>query len=786
VPPDGSHVHQNGGSGGPTGPSPGSGAYEGFRGRVGRTFAGSRPDHGSPPIAPAGAPNVIVILVDDLGYSDLGCFGSEIATPNLDALAQRGVRYTNFHVTPMCSPTRAALLTGLNSHLAGVGHVAHSDPGYPGYAMELTRRAATAAEVFRDAGWDTFMVGKWHLTKDSNCSDAGPRDSWPCQRGFDRFYGILDGFTNLHHPHRIVRDNSPVEVDTYPEGYYFTDDLTDRAIEMIRSAKASNPSKPFFCYLAHAAAHAPLHAKSEDIARYADRYHGGWDRLRAERFARLRELGVVDEGTLLPPRNHEAGSDVAPWDSLSEAERRINARYMAVYAAMVDSIDQSTGRLVEELRAMGELDDTIILFTSDNGASREGEVEGTTGYYVHLLGETDLDADLARLDEIGGPTTIPHYPRGWAMACNTPFRLYKINTHAGGHQVPAIFSWPRRFPGGGLRRQYVHVTDVMPTLLELAGLRYPDRRGGEDLLAPAGSSFAQTVSDPEARSRHTEQHYEMLGHRGYYRDGKEIVSLHRPMTPFGDHEFELYDLEADPTETNDLAGDHPELVAELSAAWNQAAWDNQVFPLDEGSGLKYLDRPGWVADAYDGPVTIRPGTPTLERWRSQRLVLVRSFDVEVRCSYAEGDEGILVAHGDQGGGYLIWVEGGAVHVGHNDGRGRFSSTPPWALVPGDHVITAHFHAPGGNVWDVTLSIDGSTIDGISATGWSVLFPMAPFEGIDVGRDRRSPVCWRLYRAHGSHPYRGVIESVTYRPGDPAPDSPASLVELLREMGARYE
>ena len=771
----------------PGGPGEGSRAYEGFAGRVGRTVAGSEPDHQSPPVAPPGAPNVIVMLVDDLGYSDLGCFGSEIATPHLDALAQRGLRYTNFHVTPMCSPTRAALLTGLNSHLAGVGHVAHSDPGFPGYAMELTERAATAAEVFRDNGWDTFMVGKWHLTKDSNCSDAGPRDSWPCQKGFDRFYGILDGFTNFHHPHRLVQDNSPVEVDTYPEGYYFTDDLTDRAIDMIRSAKASNPTKPFFCYFSHGAVHAPLHAKPADIARYADRYHGGWDLLREERFARMQELGIVAADTVLPPRNTEMGSDVTPWEDLSDGEREIYARYMAVYAAMVDNVDQNTGRLVDELRAMGELDNTIIFFTSDNGASREGEVEGTTGYYVHLLGETDTDADLARIDEIGGPTTIPHYPRGWAMACNTPFRLYKINTHAGGHQVSTILSWPQRFAGGGeLRRQYLHVTDVMPTLLELAGIDAPTHRGGEELLPPAGSSFAATIPDPEAPSEHTEQYYEMLGHRGYYRDGMEIVSLHLPMTEFGDHEFELYDLRVDPTETTDLSGEQPQVVAELSAAWHQAAWDNQVFPLDEGSGFKFLDRPRWVQDAFDGPVTIRPGTPTLERWRSQRLVLIRSFDIEIRCSYDEGDEGILVAHGDQGGGYVVWVEDGAVHVGHNDGRGRFAETPPYALTPGDHELTVHFTAPGGNVWDVGLSIDGSMIDGVTASGWSVLFPMAPFEGIDVGCDRRSPVSWRLHQAHGSFPYTGTIDAVTYRPGESAPDAPINLLDVLQELGARYE
>lgn len=757
--------------------------YRGFAGRAGRTFAGSEPYWPQRPQR-EGAPNVVIVLADDLGFADLGCYGSEIDTPHLDALAQRGLRYTDFHSTPMCSPTRAALLTGRNPHSVGIGFVAHADPGFPGYAMELSDDCVTSAEVLRGAGWATLMVGKWHLAKDSDCSDAGPRHSWPCQRGFERFYGFLDGFTNLHHPHRLVRDNTAVEVDQYPAGYYFTDDITDEAISMVKGVKASDPTKPFFLYMAHGAVHAPLHAKPEDIAKYEGRYVAGWDVLRQQRFERMLELGILPPDTVLPPRNSEDGDDVVAWDDLPADQQLLFAKYMAVYAAMVDNIDQQFGRLCTALEELGELDNTIFLFTSDNGASREGEAEGTTAYYSHLLGTVDTDADLARLGEIGGPTTTPHYPRGWAMVSGTPFRLYKINTHAGGHSVPMLMAGPGiEQHAGGLRRQWTHVTDVLPTLLDLLGLELPEQRQGTPVAALAGTSFADTLRDPQAPSRHREQHHEMQGHRGFYRDGWEVVTRHRPLTPIGDAEWELYDLRADRTETRDLASQHPERVAELAAAWDAAARANQVYPVDEGSALKFLRRPQRT-EVFDRPVVLLPGTPQLERWRSQRLIWFRSFTVDVDLSYASGDAGVLVAHGDQGGGYALVVEDGTFRLVFNDGRGRTRGGDGGPVPDGPTRLTTVFDAVGGGTWTARLSVDGTQTGVLD--GLPLLFPMSPFEGISVGTDRKSPVSWRLYEENGCFPFSGALRSVTYTPGEPAPDSPALLLEMLREMGARFE
>ena len=768
--------------------TPGRGTYPGFEGTVGRTFAGSEGWWPPRPEPPGGAPNIVVMMADDLGYADLGCYGSEIETPNLDRLAAGGVRYTNFHVAPMCSPTRAALLTGQESHRAGVGSVAHSDAGFPGYAMELGTNVVTIAELLRDQGYATMMLGKWHLAKDSDCSAAGPNHSWPCQRGFDRFYGILDAFTNQHHPHRLVQDNHAVEIDRYPDGYYLTDDLTDRAIAMVRETKSSNPAKPFFCYFAHPAVHAPLHAKPADIAKYRGRYDAGWDAIRAERFARQQAMGLLPVGTELAPRNTEPNHDVQPWDELSDAEQELFARHMEVFAGMVDNIDQNVGRLVDALDDLGELDNTLFVFLSDNGASREGEVCGTTSYYVHLLQGDDVEADRARLDLIGGPQTTPHYPRGWAMAGCTPWRLYKINTHAGGHSVPFIVSWPGQVGGhlgeaGTLRGQYTHVTDVLPTVLDLLGVEAPTARHGHDLESMAGASFLPTLRDPGAPSGHREQVFENNGHRGFYRDGWEVVTLHQAMTPFDDAEWELYHVAEDRTELHDLAAAEPEKLRELTEAWEAAAWENRIYPLDEGTNIKYLVRPERSA-AYGEPVTIPAGTPTLERWRSVQLVWFRAFTVSVALDHCMGDRGYLVTHGDQGSGYGLYVLDDRLTFVHNDGRGHLRRLDGGPLADRTRDVVAEFGAPGGNVWTVSLSVDGEARG--SLEGVPMLFGMAPFEGISVGTDRRSPVAWDLYERFGPFAYTGALTSATYTPGPDAPDAPSTMVDLLREIGSAFE
>jgi Sulfatase len=459
---------------------------------------------------------------------------------------------------------------------------------------------------------------------------------------------------------------------------------------------------------------------------------------------------------------------------------------MEVFAAMVDNIDQNVGRLVGALDELGELDNTVFLFLSDNGASREGEVVGTTAYYVHLLQGDDLEADAARRDLIGGPQTTSHYPRGWAMAGNTPFRLYKINTHRGGHSVPLVVHWPAGLDPadhGSFRRQYTFVTDVLPTLAELIGIERPDERNGRALKPLAGTSFAPTLHDPDAASGHVEQHFEMNGHRGFYRDGLEVVTLHQPMTPFTDREWEMYDLRNDPTELRNLADVDPEQLRELAAAWEQAAWDHQVYPLDEGTSIKYLLRPESNA-AYAEPVTLPGGTPTLERWRSVQLIWFRGCRFTAEITAADGDAGYLFAHGDQGSGYGTYVLDGELRFVHNDGRGHLRHLSGGPLDAGTHDVVTELTAPGGGVWSVALTVDGEprgTLDGVP-----MLYGIAPFEGIDVGICRRSPVSWELFERFGSFRWSGGLRRLRVEPGAHAPDSPQDMLGLLREIGSKFE
>lgn len=761
--------------------------YAGFQGTVADRIAASEPYWPPRPTPPEGAPNVVVILCDDVGFSDIGCFGGEIETPNLDRLADEGIRLANFNVTPMCSPSRASLLTGMHTgHRVGVGHVCHSDPGFSGYAMELADDAATMPEILRDqAGYATLMVGKWHLAKDSDLSDAGPFHSWPLGKGFGRYYGLLDGFTNFHQPHRLVRDNSTVDVDRWPDDYYLTEDLTEQAIAMVRSTRAADPAKPFLLYFSHGAAHAPLHAPQRLIDKYADRYRAGWDAVREQRLTAAIAAGVVPAGTELPPRNSEPGYETPPWEELSDDERTVFARYMAVYAAMVETIDESLGRLRAALEELDQWDNTLLVFTSDNGASREGGTTGTTSYYTHLGGEIDVSRDVERLDLIGGPQTMPHYPQGWAMACNTPYRLYKTTTHQGGRHVPAIVSWPARWGGHGgqVRWQFAHLSDVLPTVLDVTGIEAPTERAGAPLQPIAGHVMTPWLDDPGAAGTHRDHIFELAGNRAYLRDNWEIVSLHTPYARFDDSQWELYDLGSDPTEIRDLAAEHTELVAELSAAWEQAAWENQILPMDGGDGLKFMIRPE-RSQVFEQPAVVPFGAPTVERWRSLQLIFFRSARATIDVAYRAGDQGCLMAHGDQGGGYGVYVEDGRLLFVHNDGHGEVRTLDGGQLPDGTQQVVVHVDRPEGGTWTIRLEVDGTEV--ARGEGFVPLFPMAPFQGIDAGIDRRSPVSWRIYQQHGPFPWTGTPGRVTVEALEPAPDSPFEMMDVLRDLALQYD
>jgi len=769
--------------------------YPGFKGTVGRTMLESKPWWPPENRAPDKAPNVIVVLLDDLGFAELGCFGSETPTPNFDRLAQDGLRFTNFHSEPTCSQTRAALLTGINPHAVGFGVPsvpAGADPGFPGYSWQLPDDAATAAELLHDNGYSTMCVGKWHLCRAFDIREFSDTTSLPTKRGFDQYYGHW-GDPNAWLPDELWRDNQMVHIDEYPKDYFYPDDLTTEAISMVHSVRQNDPDRPFFLYLAFSSPHAPMNAKPEDMAKYRGKFDEGWDVIRERRFARQKELGIFPAETRLPPRNTERGLEAPAWSSLSDKERELAAHYMELNAAVVDNMDQNFGRLRAALEHIGEWDNTIVIFTSDNGANREGFMHGSTQYGQliyqvmqqegrgsHREGSSnpDLEFDYAAFKNglIGGPQTLSDYPQAWAMAAGTPWRLYKGTTMEGGHRVPFIMSWPAMIKNkGGIRSQYTHVTDILPSILDLTGSRRPETRNGLKLKKMTGRSFAHFVTDAAAPTAHVEQYTEINGSRRFYRDGWAIVTIHRPMAKIDDSEWQLFDLRNDPTEIDNLAAKYPDRVKMMSQAWEKAAWENQVFPVSEGSGVIFLARAPYE-ERYAQPVTLYQNSPSLSLQRSRWLMEGRSFLVRSRFNFRPSDRGTLFKHGGQGGGYGLYVEDGKLLFILN-GYGRMTELSAGGLTNGSHEVIVEVAAPGGFHWHIDIKVDGRTV--ASARDLPMLMSYAPIGGIDVGIDRRCPVSWRLYEKYGSFRYTGAIDWVRYEPGAWAPEMDPAVAERMR-------
>ena len=536
--------------------------------------------------------------------------------------------------------------------------------------------------------------------------------SWPLQKGFERYYGILDGFTNFHQPHRLYEDNHHIPVDQYPDDYYFTDDLTDQAMHMIDEVRASHPRKPFFLYFAHGAVHAPLQAKPDDIEKYRGCYDAGWDEIRRRRYERQREMGIIPAHTKLPPRNSETGHAVTAWDDLTDAQKQIFARYMEIFAGMVDNIDQNLGRLRTHLEAMGEWDNTIIVFTSDNGGSREGQELGTSAYFRTLVSQTrqnSLDSvDLTcrvSMPWVGRPTcrTIRWGGR-WCRARRSG-STRSTRTRAG-IRCPSSFTGRPAFrPPVKCAPSTSTSPTLLPTLAELCGVEVPTTKGGRPVPEPAGASMVPTLDDDGIATTHPEQYYEQIGHRGFYRDGWSAVTCRQPREPFSEEQWELHNLHDDPTETNDLAAEHPEKLRELQDAWEDAAWANQVFPLDEGNYVKMMAQPPWNAELAE-PITLRPGMPTVERWRSLQLISSRSFTVDIDVDLADGDDGVLVAHGDQGGGYSLAIDDGRLIHAHN-GYGEMTIVDCGPVAAGRHTITS--------TWPTSATSPGSRVSSSTAS-----------------------------------------------------------------------
>jgi arylsulfatase len=690
---------------------------ERFEGVIGRDWRTSTPWWPPEPEPPAGAPNVLLLVLDDVGFAQLGCYGSDIETPTLDGLARDGVRLTNFHTTALCSPTRACLLTGRNHHRNGMGRVADLAVGYPGYWGRIPRENGFLAEILRAHGYATYAVGKWHLTPEDETNMASSRASWPLARGFDRWYGFHGGETHQFVP-TLYHDNHSVLPPARPEdGYHLSADLADRAIEFLSDLRAVDADRPFFCYLATGACHSPHHAPREWIERYRGRFAGGWDEWRDATFARQIATGVLPEHTRLSPRPHW----VPEWTSLKAEDRAVAARFMECFAAYLSYTDAQIARVLAFLERTGDLDNTVIVAVSDNGASAEGGPKGSINDGRLMNGAPAGRRELRRrIDEIGGPSAHNNYPWGWTMAGNTPFRRWKREVHEGGIADPCIVSAPRLTDRGGVRRQFAHAIDVLPTVLELAGIEPPSEIDGIEQSRIDGKSFASVLRDGAAAETRDTQHFEMLGSRGIYHRGWKAVTFKPlgamyddgldPDAPFDEDVWELFDVVADPSETNDLAAAEPERLAEMVDLWWSEAERNDVLPLDNRPLFAILNpRPNSRQERES--YVYFPGTAPVPE---AVAVNVRNRSHRIRASITVADgvtpSGTLLAMGSVLGGFTLQLVDGRPRYVHNlYGASRDVVDAETVIGPGDHEVAFAFTKTADYVGRGELLVDGTVV-----------------------------------------------------------------------------
>lgn len=679
--------------------------------------------------APAKArrPNIIVILSDDMGYSDLGCYGGEMRTPNLDRLASTGLRFTQFYNTGRCCPTRASLLTGLYPHQAGVGHMVQ-DKGLDGYRGELSPAAATIAQALKPAGYASYAVGKWHVTTELPPRGAGGAGrNWPLQRGFDRYYGTIVGGGNYFDPAGLVRDNKPITIHTDPEykadSYYYTHAISDQAIRYVGEHRKNSPDKPFFLYVAYTAAHWPMHAPEADIARQKGRFDAGYDALRRQRFARMKEMGLLKSTWALSPTEG---------DLAKQAKKEWELRCMEVYAAMIDTMDQGIGRLVESLRASGQLDDTLIFYLQDNGGCQEGvgRAPRTTRQPAPTLPPIALDAIFSdsrpKQTRAGFPMltgngvmpgpedTFIAYGQNWANVSNTPFRQFKHYVHEGGIATPLIVHWPAGIKArGGLRHQPGHLIDIMATCLDVAGAAPLRQIGGQAIKPPEGLSLIPAFADEPLASRPL--FWEHEGNRAVRQGRWKLVALENKP-------WELYDMEADRSEMFDLAAGHPEKVMELQGVWDSWATRANVLPL--GSWRNKARGPSNEGNVF----TLQQGDD-LQKAESPDLAR-RGFSVEIQITDLKPD-GVLIAQGGRSHGFSIYLK---------------DSIPHFALRRNSQLTTVKASAAikGPGKLSFRLGLDGAatfTLDGTPLGGGKTPGPLLskPVEGLQIGQDAGAPV-----------------------------------------------
>jgi arylsulfatase len=776
-----------------------------FPGVIGRTFDVSKPAWPAPNRARPGAPNVLFIVLDDTGFGHLGCYGSPIRTPNLDALAADGLRYNNMHTTALCSPSRSCMLTGRNHHSNAMSCITEGSTGYPGGNGYMPFENGMLSEALLQNGYNTYAVGKWHLTPSEATSAAGPYDRWPLGRGFERYYGFLGGDTHQYYP-ELVRDNMQVEPPMSPEeGYHLTPDLVEKAKAMIADAKQVAPDKPFFMYFCTGAMHAPHHVPKAWSDKYKGQFDDGWDAYRQKVFAKQKELGIVPKNATLS--RHDP--DVQDWDKLPADERKLYARMMEVFAGFLEHADHYIGQLIAFLKEMGEYENTLIMVISDNGASAEGGPHGSVNenkFFNNV--PDDLKQNLAAIDDIGGPKYFNHYPWGWTFAGNTPFRRWKRETYRGGTADPFLVCWKKGIKAKGqIRHQYCHAIDMVPTVLDALGIEPPTHIRGVTQSPIQGVSLKSSFDEAKAPALHVTQYFEMFGHRSLYHDGWRAVCPwpgtsfaesglqfgapidYDKLTDLDAHGWELYNLKEDFAETNDLADKERERLIAMIGMWYVEAGKYDVLPIDSRGTLRLGEpRPQIAVDRKK--YIYYPGTQVVPTNAAPR-VLNAPHSVSVEAAVPKGGaEGCLFSMGGNDGGFAFYVQDGKLTYGYNYvADQRFKVQADSKITEGDHVFSFEFKPTGkpdvgkgkGAPGTIKLFVDGKPVGG-GDLPVTIPLTLGLSAGVCVGSDSGSPV---MLDYSPPFAFTGTVKKVLVDvSGQPLEDEEAAIQAYLKMAMAR--
>ena len=737
-----------------------------FKGKIAESYDESEPWWPPVPKPAEGTPNVVILLLDDTGFGHLSSFGGLCETPNIDKLAEDGLRYNNFHTTALCSPSRASIMAGRNHHKIGLGSHSLTAMGFPGYNAFPPESGKSIAKHLQKAGFINYAIGKWDHTPLYEVSESGPFERWPSGEGFDHFYGFMaadaDNYRSL-----LWRDHYPIEDWSQKADYHLSEALADEFIRNLTSNVSASPDKPFMIFWAPVAMHSPHQVPKKYIDYYKGKFDMGWDKAREIIYKKQLEMGIIPKGTDLSPRIPE----IPAWDSLKPEEKKLYARQMEVFAAMLTHVDEQVGRMIDALKRTGQYDNTIIFVTSDNGSSGEGGLAGTFNETYVLNGlQTPFDANMEHYDEWGDKNTYPHFHAGWAMAGNTPFKYFKQIVHNGGIADPLIVVWPKGIKSKGeIRNQYCHITDIGPTILDVTGTPFLDEIDGHKQMKLDGISLKYSFDNADAPEKHNEQYYEMFGNRAIYKDGWKAVTIHgnrmpwnvNVIIPFKDDVWELYNCNEDFSESHNLAEQYPDKLNELEARWSELAWENNVYPLYDDMIQRIAKQQDRLFGdrkvfTYYYPGAVRIGE------KASPPVKGKSHTIETSLNLTGKEEGVIVACGGFTGGYTLFIKNNKVYYDYNYYNGKYYSLESPPLPKGNVDIKFNFIETGGKMKGIPggkgeLYINGKKVDEVDMPAMHISsFSLS--ETFDVGIDSGTPVS-KKYSMTNHYPFTGKLDKV---------------------------